>query len=305
MRDSKSIILLVFALVVITIAFVLISIWGYRFYFQKGSSKPLVTIVSRPDSPNNIHQNDSLVTYQKYTNGLNNGKDTPAIKTDTSVANLGAKIAEFEKLKGEISGIIDKKIVETDDSISAQKIATLQKSIDILQNKNNKVTEENLRLNALLRQLASAQNQKKKAQKEFVKGNSVNDNPINNSLLSVSNLNLSAIAMEENKENETFKASLTNKLKGSFILKSKEGTSGEIDVVIIQPNGKVLQNSAWESGVFITPSGKKIYSAKLNFNGKNNHLNFSITADKFQKGTYTVQVYYKGIVIARAMKTLS
>lgn len=305
MRDSKSIILLVLALVVITVAFVLISIWGYRFYFQKGSSKPLVAIVPKPGVPNNIHKNDSLGTYQRSPNELNNGKDSLAIKTDTSVANLDTKIAEFEKLKGEISGIIDKKIVETDDSIAAQKIATLQKSIDILKNKNNKVTEENLRLNALLRQLTSTQNQKKKDQKAFVTSGFTNDNPINNSLLSVSNLNLSAFAMEENKENETFKASLTNKLKGSFIVKSKEGTSGEIDVVIIQPNGKVLQNSAWESGAFITPSGKKIYSAKLNFDGKNNHLNFSITADKFQKGIYTMQVYYKGIVIARAMKTLS
>ena len=79
-------------------------------------------------------------------------------------------------------------------------------------------------------------------------------------------------------------------------------------VVVLQPDGRVLKNSEWDSGSFNTPDGKKIYSYKLSFNyakGEQKQLLFSLKADKYQKGNYTMQVYYNGILIGRVSKTLS
>ena len=76
----------------------------------------------------------------------------------------------------------------------------------------------------------------------------------------------------------------------------------------LQPDGRVLKNSEWDSGSFNTPDGKKIYSYKLSFNyakGEQKQLLFSLKADKYQKGNYTMQVYYNGIMIGRVSKTLS
>ncbi len=62
MRDSKSLFLLVFALILITISFVLISIWGYRFYYQDKKEKPAEQIENKPVTINPKSAKDSLQT---------------------------------------------------------------------------------------------------------------------------------------------------------------------------------------------------------------------------------------------------
>ncbi len=82
----------------------------------------------------------------------------------------------------------------------------------------------------------------------------------------------------------------------------------DIVVVVVQPNGQVLQKSAWESGSFETPEGKKIYPCKIRCEtarGENKQLNFSLTANKYLKGKYTMQIYHNGVLIGRMNKTLS
>jgi hypothetical protein len=79
-------------------------------------------------------------------------------------------------------------------------------------------------------------------------------------------------------------------------------------VVVLRPDNKVLQTSAWESGRFETKEGTKIYSCKIKFEytkGENKKLSFSLNSDKSQKGTYTLQVYYNGSMIGRMTKTLN
>lgn len=78
-------------------------------------------------------------------------------------------------------------------------------------------------------------------------------------------------------------------------------------VVILQPNGKVLQNSTWETGVFYTREGKQLYSNKLRFDhqaGENKKLQFAISADKFLPGKYLVQLYHNGAMIGKTQKLL-
>ncbi|MGN6532401.1 MAG: hypothetical protein ACTHK0_11705, partial [Ginsengibacter sp.] len=42
MKDRKSLYLLIFALIVVTVAITLISVWGYRFYFSKKAAQPIL-----------------------------------------------------------------------------------------------------------------------------------------------------------------------------------------------------------------------------------------------------------------------
>ena len=78
-------------------------------------------------------------------------------------------------------------------------------------------------------------------------------------------------------------------------------------VVVLQPDGKVIRNSAWESGVFETRDGKKIYSRKLLFDatGNEKQLNFSLNPDRFLKGEYTMQIWYNGSMIGKMSRILS
>jgi glutathionyl-hydroquinone reductase len=77
----------------------------------------------------------------------------------------------------------------------------------------------------------------------------------------------------------------------------------------MQPNGKVLKNSAWETGIFETKEdGRKMYSQKIRFDynkGETKRCNFSVIADNYPKGNYTFQIYHNGVLIANTVKTLS
>ena len=107
---------------------------------------------------------------------------------------------------------------------------------------------------------------------------------------------------------ETSSAEETEKLVGSFLVKNggSQGT-GEVMLVLIQPDGKVLKD-AWESGSFDADGGRKTYSRKIKFDyskGEARRLNFAVPLDNCQKGTYTLQVYSKGKIIGKTVKVIS
>ena len=123
-------------------------------------------------------------------------------------------------------------------------------------------------------------------------------------------LHLSAVMVIDDKELETFQAMQTDKFVGSVVVKNNNAINNvaEIFIVVLQPDGHVLQKSAWESGTFETLDGKKIYSCKLRFDyirGEPKKLLFSLSTDKYMKGNYTMQVYYNGSLIGKMYKTLT
>jgi ABC-type uncharacterized transport system permease subunit len=181
--------------------------------------------------------------------------------------------------------------------------------VDDLKNKNNLITKENERLYSMLKQTTSAKYKKE----TFVKN--TNENALSNikvagTFFKVDNILIAATKSGDFLEKETSKADETDKLVGSFTLKNNnsQSTVSEVMVVVVQPDGKVLQTSNWETGVFYTNSGKQIYSKKLRFNsnnGENKKLNFSIQAEKYLPGKYTIELYHDGAVVGRAVKVLS
>ena len=107
---------------------------------------------------------------------------------------------------------------------------------------------------------------------------------------------------------ETSKAEQTEKLSGSLVLAGNANSgSGEIMLVVIQPDGAVLQTSDWETGIFYTSAGKQIYTKKLRFNSNDadiKKIDFSLQADKYLPGKYTVELYYGGALIRTLTKIL-
>ncbi len=223
---------------------------------------------------------------------------------------MDTKLAQYNTLRNEIADILKNKTSAADMIIAPEKIIELQEKVDQLSNKTNEVVEENKRLNRLLKQLINERPKKSRDIKTIIEGNKASDEKNGSTSFAVSNLKLVAVSIDNDKEYETYQASKTDKLEGSFYVKNIAGQSNsfEMEVIILRPNGKVFQNSVWESGTFETPEGKKVYSVKLHFDytkDGNPKMDFSLTAAKFQKGNYIMQIYHKGKMIARMVKTLA
>ena len=314
MRDSKSFFLLIGVLVLVTISFIIISVWGYRYYFQTTENKPVVVqpekkfvFVKQNNKSDSLeHILDSLTG--KYGNPESGfaGNDT-----DSLDGILRLKILEYRKLKSDIIKILNKKAALKDTAIVNEKISLLQQTIDELRERNTEVVSENEQLKETVKRLEASQGLKEKAT-----GNN-NSSPQKNVSRSshplpllVSHLRFAAINIKREDKKVTSLASQTNKLEGSFEIniKSAKNNSPKIFIVILQPNRKVLINQAAKPGIFYTPDGNKRYSTSLQFDVKrDNHkrLHFSIAAPQpIQKGKYIMQIYHGGILIGRLNKML-
>jgi hypothetical protein len=128
-------------------------------------------------------------------------------------------------------------------------------------------------------------------------------------MMTFSSPSLTAFA-EETGSTETSISTEAMRMAGSFEIQNNlsQDAIGEIMVVILQPDGKVLKSaSSWDTGTFETEEGRKIYSYKVKFNcyrGESRVLNFEVPADLLTAGNYTMNLYQNGKKIATASKTL-
>ena len=310
MRDPKSLYILIFALSLVTISFVLISIWGYHFYIQPKENAFSQHTNKTPTIIQKKETTDSLKNFQDTANAnpesVIQKNNLVLDSTDTSDKELESKLLEYDKLKEDIATILKNKTSSTKDLSQAnEKIAELQKNIDDLRNQNNAVAKENAKLNKMLEQFISENKQKGKS--------SVNNSAKNSSATKVASPSvlvsrLKFFAVDENKS-LTRLASNAVRWDGSFEINvnSDKISSQKIFVVIIQPTGKVLLNSSSETGTFEVNSVRKVYSAVLHFDiVKDNHrrLYFSIDSHSFHKGNYKMLIYYSGILIGRMDRSL-
>lgn len=299
MKDRKSLYLLIFALIVVTIAFILISIWGYHFYFDSKNSKGLADIQPVSVITKKTTMRDSLQTLLNSTVGQINGTSDSGLYNVSNDTALEAKLLEFNRLKNEIAEILKNKTSVNDMAVASEKIGELQQSVNELKNKNDEVAAENARLQKIVQQLMVEK-----------KGSRSKNKKVHSSRLPllVSHLRFVGIGMKNDNKRETNIAAQTEKLYGSFQINVKPtNPTTSIYVEIIQPNGKTLLNSAWQSGTFETSSGRKFYSALLHFDNikdDKNRLQFTIESHNFQKGKYTMQIYHQGIMIGRLVRTL-
>lgn len=317
MKDSKISILLLLSLSLLLLAFVVLFVWGFSYFRQRIDEKEAgATFVIKDSSAIASNIRDSLQKIYSSTIGkLNDELDSTKRNVDSFQVNMDAKLAEFNNLKEEITLILENRNSSSSDIGTARKkIAELQQKLDEWRSKYAYIDQENRRLNKLLAQINALPpengNRNTVSRNALPTVTTVADRSAGAvSPVSVNGLVLQAIMQLDEGEQETYRALQTDKLKGSFELKSQGPAGGdEVYVIVLQPDGKVLRQSAWQTGMVETTDGRKIYSCKLHFDnigGESHRLHFSLSVENYQKGNYVVQLYHKGRMIARATKSLS
>ena len=285
----------------LAISAVLLCISGYNIYFRH--AEPAVQTVSV--SAIRTERDSLQQIYSATIKKLDEAFSASWSSADTLSQNLDVKLEEFNKLRNEITTILKDQSPEADLGSAKEKILELQIKVNALRLKNTDVESENKRLQALLDQLTKGRQES--AAGFFVPGARQVAEKTGGPVITTE-MRLAAVAIANNKETETNAADEAEKIVGSFSLKnisSKANT--ELMVVVIQPDGKVVRNSVWESGSFETSQGKKIYSRKINLDGGSNDkpLNFSLNPDRILKGEYTMQIWYNGNMIGKISKLLS
>lgn len=306
MRENKYDKLLLASVVLLVLSAVMLLISGYNIYFKK--SIPIVADASLAygvtpklrDSLTKIYSN-TVTDIDDHLNLTASAATDP----DTKV-----KMAELGKLREEIVALLSNKNNDGDLQLAKVKIEELQQKVALLQNKYTGVETENKRLQQLINQLL---NSKQTIAQSSTIATTENQKTVavtilNNGGASAAALHLFAVAGNNKNGQETNTADDAEKIVGTFTVKNLPAKgNGELLVVVLQPDGKVVKNSVWESGTFESVDGKKIYSRKLFAEATNEEkqLNFSLTPERFLKGDYTMQIWYNGNMIAKMTKTLS
>jgi hypothetical protein len=312
MREDKYDKLLNASIVLLIISAIVLAISSYK-YFIKGTTPKKSELASSKPSKK-LAERDSV---QKVYNTTVNDIDTK-LKLDPTIASdkdAQTKLDDVNALRTEISALLKDQSNDANLANAKLKIEELQLKVAILQNRFSGVEAENRRLQALLNQLMSSnksnnvpitatvsEKQPKLNTERFVTNNSYGPTT------TAAGLHLFAVVDNNNREQETNDAEEAEKMIGTFSLKNiSDKATPEVMVVVLQPDGRVLKNSVWESGTFETKEGKKVYSRKISFEPaqEDKQLNFSLTPDNFLKGEYTLQIWYNGKMIAKTVKTLS
>lgn len=319
MKENRSSLLLLVSLLLFLMSFIILCTWGYNTYFTKREGKKSVVVVKDTAGIANATREIARATrdslqkiYAATISQLGNRIDSSLQHADSIRVPLGAQMAEFYKLQEEIVNILKDNSNIKDLGLARDKITELQRRITVITGKYNEVEADNKRLYAMISQLSGANKSTTTNIKPVVMESSpapVKGVGGENTFIAY-DLRLSALSISDEREMETQQAFQTDKFVGSFIVKNNNALNNvaEMIIVIVQPDGRVMQKSAWESGTFETHEGKKIYSCKMRFDytkGEPKKLLFSVNADKYQKGNYSMQVYYKGNMIGRIYKTLT
>jgi hypothetical protein len=314
MKETKFYPLLALSVLFLIVSFVLLCVLGYNFYEQQKSTKPAIAIAT-PKKTLSIEAEKTRDTLQQlYASAVSsfppdNGIDSAYKKADSTQTSLmDSKLGDVYKLKTEINSLLKDSSSSTADlELARYKIKELQVKVDDLRTRNVDIEKENRRLRILLEQFAISNSGSAASNRNSVTYERPAAENINSSS-SVFNASELKFATANNNDAEVNSADDAEKFIGSLVVKNSLNQGmGEVMLVLIQPDGKVLRN-AWESGSFDTDGGKKIYSRKIKFDynkGESHRINFSVPADNIQKGTYTLQVYSNGKVIGRVAKVVS
>lgn len=295
---------LVFLLVV---SLVLICTWFYFFFRDKDQENNSTAAFLAKDSIfRSTQKRDSLQKLYKTSLGMvDTSFEALNQMPDSLKADFDSRLSEFYKLRNEIASLLKNKSANGDLELARQKIGLLQQKIDELKNRTSRVEDENKRLNAILQQLTQELKGREQAKHLQTELKPVVEKTGITPVFLITDMRVQAMGSN----GETSQAKETEQISGSINLKNQSAgiSPAEIFVVVIQPDGKVLQGSAWETGSFETREGKKIYSSRIVFDytkGESRKLNFSVRGEEFENGNYQVQVYHNGGVVARVNKLL-
>ena len=295
------------------LSFGLVGTWVYHLYDKTQYSKRRTEIYIKDSVAVAEGIHDSL--QKMYSNtiiSLDTRLDSTRSSSDSVKSQLNVKLAEIYKLKGEIDGILKNRgSSKADLNIASQKISELQNLVTELKGEKNSMEEEKKQLNNVMAQLSGEINGLQQNMKRLGDENKVLTDKVNlASIFVASEIRLSPVTVKNDKEQETNVAKKASKFIISFTVQNNvnEYANTDVYIVIIQPDGKVLKNDVWESFSMETYNGNKIsYTLKQRFEynkGEAKHMLFSLNADEYQKGDYTLRLYHNGYMIGQTVKTL-
>ena len=250
--------------------------------------------------------------YAATINDLDTRLNYSRISADSLQSRLASKLKEINRLKSEIGGILNKRNFSKNDLGTAkQKIRELQQRVYELSGQNLTMEEEKKHLTSVLEQLTqNVDTLQRNIRRLSTENESLNEKISLASIFIASELKIDAIQVKKSGEEPTSQAKKTDKFVASFIVQNRvnQFSNAELTIVLIKPDGQVMQSTVWDSGSFDTKNeGKKSFTRKIKFDyekGEQKNLLFTIDTEKCAKGTYTFQLWHNGIMIGQTIKTL-
>lgn len=308
MKDSRSLLLLLVSLLLVLVSFGLLWTWGYRIYNKDNEMHKQQTTVKSDSVSIANHIRDSLQKVYTITlNELDSQLDSTLANSDSLKNELDIKLTEFYRLRDEIAVILKNRNVSTDFNKAKQKLSELQQKVQVLKDKNQEVGNANKDLNEVISKLKTSNPTNKK--NTTITETRPDKTTPSFSVFTTSEMAFRALSNSGDNESETSAAENVNKFTCSFAVKNfnSQLSNAEIFLVILQPDGRTIKTSGWDSGTFTTAEGRKVYSYKFNFKynkGEAKRLICSIKVNDLPNGDYTMLVYYNGEVIGKLSKTL-
>ena len=229
-------------------------------------------------------------------------------------SQLTIKSSEIAKVKSEIRSILNKKNATAAELAKAKElIATLNNKISGMEQDIARLTQENQALSndkVVLTQQKEELTQNlavtTTAKEELTKKVDVA------STLNASNIAITPINVKHNgSEKVSTTAKRVDKMMISFDVNNRIAESGKTDlyVVVIGPDGKMITDPANASATFTTrEEGDKVFTTKLPVDyeaAKTKKVEFAWKdVNKFQTGSYTIQIYQNGFKIGESTREL-
>lgn len=297
----------------------LVATWIYHFYDKSsGNGKPGDPPVSvLPADSLGVTQaiRDSLEkTYAGTISELDSRLNASTSLSDSLQQQLQLKVQEIHRLKQEVGSVLQNPRSTRAELEQARiKMKELEDLVQSLRDEKNALQSEKERLLARLNQVTDEvgglQQNIKKLDSE---NRGLNDKIKLASTFVASALHLAAFDVKgDTKEQETTQAKRADKFVASFVLQNNftDFPGAEIMILIIQPDGSILQNSVWDSGTFETRGeGRKNYTRKMRFDyskGEQKSLIFAMDVENCQKGNYVLEIWHNGMRIAETSRKLN
>jgi hypothetical protein len=290
----------------------LVATWGYHIYDKTNYSRVAQAAVTDSIAVANTIRDSLQKIYSGTISSLDVRLDSSRNTSDSLAIQLNLKMNEINKLKSEITSILrNPRSTSSQLAMANNKMIELEEKVTQLRYENGEMEAEKLRLNTRLDQLTGDVDKMEQNIRRLDEENkSLNEKIKLASVFVASAVHFAAIDVRgDSKETETLQAKKADKLVASFILQNNlnEYANAEVIVVIEEPDGRVLQSSVWDSGMFDTRDGRKSFTRRIKFDyekGEQKQVIFSLDVSNFQKGNYTLQIYHNGFRIGETKKTL-
>ncbi|MBA2499502.1 MAG: hypothetical protein H0V30_07230 [Chitinophagaceae bacterium] len=304
MREPKSLLLALLSIC-------LVATWVYHLYDKSLYSDRLIEKVPVRDSLAIAHAiQDSL--QQIYSESLAE-LDSTRNTADSIKDKLSVRVIELNRLKAAINGIIKNRYATQKDLERARNHINQMKTLmGEMSNENIGLEVEKTRLQATLDQLSGEMVTLQSSIDKLGKENKELSHMVNMaSTFILSDMKFNVVDVRKNnKEIATDQVSKADKMIISFMVKNNilRLPSADVYMVVTNPVGRVIQNSIWNSGNFITPKGETIaYTIRDHFDYEKGDLKkiiYTITPDNFFAGDYHLKVFHNGVIIGDAIQKL-